>query len=80
MSVKQQLAERGVEVERREYDGNVEFVADLGPGQHASVDVVGETVIVVADGEQYDIEVGGNAQAFIKNGVLTIDVTDEVDA
>jgi len=80
MSVQQQLAERGFEVERREVDGGVEFVADLGRGQQATVDVVGETVIVVTGDEQYDIDVAADAQAFMKNGVLTIEVRDEVDA
>jgi len=81
MSVQQQLAEQGVEVERRAYDGEVAFVADLGPSEAATVNVVGETVIVVTDEEQYDINVEAkDAQAFIKNGVLTIEVSQEVDA
>jgi len=81
MSVQQQLAERGVEVERRECDGDVAFMADLGPSEAAAVDVVGETVIVVTGEEQYDIDVDAeDAQAFIKNGVLTIEVSQEVDA
>ncbi|MFB6084301.1 MAG: hypothetical protein ABEJ94_08665 [Halorientalis sp.] len=64
-------------VGRREYeDGSVLFVADLGVGREASVDVVGDTAIVVAGDEQYefDVEDGEDAQAFIKNGVLTVEV------
>ena len=44
-----------------------------------SVDIIGETVIVVGEGdEQYELDVPGVSQAFIRNGVLTIEV--EVDA
>ncbi|WP_299267816.1 DUF7127 family protein [Halorientalis sp.] len=73
---KQFRAEEGP-VGRREYDdGAVVFVADVGVGRDASVDVVGDMAIVVADGEQYefDIESGEEAQAFMKNGVLTVEV------
>lgn len=80
MNVKKQLAERGVEVVRREYDDRLELVADFGPAASVSVDVVDGTVIVV-DGElTYDIEVGSDAQAFIKNGVLTIEMKEEVQS
>ncbi|SEN83731.1 hypothetical protein SAMN05216388_1005168 [Halorientalis persicus] len=64
-------------VGRREYDdGAVVFVADVGVGRDTSVDLVGDTAIVVADGEQYefDVENGEDAQAFMKNGVLTVEV------
>ncbi|MFD1645728.1 DUF7127 family protein [Haloarchaeobius litoreus] len=44
-----------------------------------SVDVIGDTVVVVGGGtEQYELDVPGVSQAFIRNGVLTIEV--EVDA
>ncbi|WP_435358740.1 DUF7127 family protein [Haloarchaeobius sp. DFWS5] len=63
------------------YDGKHVVAADLGSmlGPAATVDVVGDTVIVVptGDSDQFEIEVPGPAQAFIKNGVLTIEV--EVD-
>ena len=64
-------------VGRREYDdGAVVFVADVGVGRDASVDLVGDTAIVVSDDEQYEFDVGEgeNAQAFMKNGVLTVEV------
>jgi hypothetical protein len=65
---------------RYEYDDSVVFVGDLGSVGDASVDVVGHTAIVVADGEQHDIELpGGASQAFIHNGVLTIEVTTELE-
>jgi hypothetical protein len=53
------------------------LVADLGPGGDASVDGVEDTAIVVADGDQYEFDVSGGEpgpEAFIKNGVLTIEV------
>jgi hypothetical protein len=62
----------------REYDDGTELlVADVGVGREASVDVVGETAIVVTGGDQYEFQLPGtaeDAQAFMKNGVLTIEV------
>lgn len=80
MNVKEQLVQRGVEVTRREYDDNTVLAADFGPAADVSVDVVGETVIVVDGQETYDIEVAGEVQAFIKNGVLTIEMREEAQA
>jgi hypothetical protein len=75
MSVRQQLSEQGLPVRRFEYDDQVELTADFGPGTEPSVDVVGGTVIVVADDGRYEVDAGGDAQAFIRNGVLTIEVS-----
>jgi hypothetical protein len=75
MSAGQQFAEHDVDVRRYEYDDGVVLAADFGYTESASVDVVGDTVIVVADGEQVDVEVDGDAQALINNGVLTIEVS-----
>ncbi|WP_225334418.1 DUF7127 family protein [Halomicrobium urmianum] len=59
-------------------DGTVVFAADVGAGPDASVDVVGRTVIVVADGEQYEFEVPAeDAEVLIRNGVLTVEVNEE---
>jgi hypothetical protein len=63
-----------VQLRRYEYDDRWIMVADVGPGRDASVDVLGETAIVVVDGEQYELDVDGNPRAFIRNGVLTIEV------
>jgi uncharacterized protein YlxW (UPF0749 family) len=73
MSAKQQLGDDAT-VRRYEYDDGAVLAADLGTERAASVDVLGETVIVVVDDEQYDLEVDGDADAFINNGVLTIEV------
>jgi len=76
MNVKEQLGAVDVGVSRREYEDRVEVVADFGPGTEASIDVVDGTVIVVVDDEQHELTVDGDAQAFIKNGVVTIEVNE----
>ncbi len=75
MTGRQQFAAQDVDVRRYEYDDSVVLAADFGYTESASVDVVDDTVIVVVDGEQYDVEIEGDAQAFIRNGVLTIEVS-----
>lgn len=77
MSLQEKLEKRGIEVGRREYGTHHELIADFGPSADVSVDVVGDTVIVVAGEETHDLTVDGSAQAFMKNGVLTIEVTQE---
>ncbi len=74
MTVKEQLAERDVTVRRFEYEDRTVLAADFGPHDDASVDVVGDTVIVVADDEQYELEVEGDTDVFMKNGILSIEV------
>jgi len=76
MKLQEQLSQRGIEAERREYGDGYELVADFGPAAELSVDVVDNTVIIVTDDETHDINVDGSAQAFIKNGVLSINVTE----
>jgi len=50
-----------------------EIVVDLGPSTDASVDVVEETVIIVTDADQHEIDLDTTPkQVFMKNGVLTI--------
>lgn len=79
-STKQQVGD--APLRQYEYDdGSIVFAADMGIVDDASVDVVGDTVIVVADGEQHDFEVpASDAQAFIRNGVLSVEVTEEVES
>jgi len=74
MTGTQQLAD-DVGLRRYEYDEETVLAADFGPGRDASVDVLDDAVIVVVDGEQYDLELSGDARAFIRNGVLTIEVS-----
>ncbi|MFC4407507.1 DUF7127 family protein [Haloarchaeobius iranensis] len=81
MNIQDFTAEDERFVRQYAYDDAHVVAVDLA-GEFAgtgSVDVIGETVIVVGDGaEQYELEVPGVSQAFIRNGVLTIEM--EVDA
>ena len=66
---------------RFEYEDNVVFAADVGPSDDASVDVVDGTVIVVTGDEQFeqDLPADVDARAFIRNGVLTIELSDPAE-
>ena len=68
-------------VRRYEYEDRTVVAADLGVADgDASVDVVDGTAIVVIDGgenavqEEFDLPAGRAAKAFIKNGIVTIEV------
>lgn len=63
-----------VGLRRYEYEDALVMAADVGTEHEASVDVVGDTVIVLVGDEQYELDVEGDARAFMKNGVLTIEV------
>lgn len=75
MSLEEQFSQQDIDVRRIEHEETVEFVADVGRAD-GTVEVVGDTAIVVSGGTQYDLALpeAGNAQAFMKNGVLTIEV------
>lgn len=45
-----------ITITRREHEDENVIVVDFGPGVEASVDVVGDVVIVVAGDEQYEFE------------------------
>jgi hypothetical protein len=74
MEIKEPFVDQGFPVQRAEYGDTVELVVDFGQEADPSVDVVDDTVIVIAGGKQYETEISGNAQAFISNGVLTLEV------
>lgn len=76
MNVQDQFEQQGIDVRHRETEAGTMVVADLGPATQSTVDVVGETAIIVTGEEQYEIEVPADAQAFITNGVLTIEVNE----
>jgi len=63
-------------IRRLDYEDATTFAADLGVS--GTVDVVGDTAIVVTDDDQYDIPLpeGETVTAFINNGVLTIEVKE----
>ncbi|SFS13074.1 hypothetical protein SAMN05216559_4192 [Halomicrobium zhouii] len=62
-----------VSITHREFEETAELTVDFGADAHASVDVVGDTAIVVADGEQYEFEVPEEATEVTTNdGMLII--------
>jgi hypothetical protein len=71
----QQFDEQDDTLSRYEYDDQIVYAADIGPGD-ATVDVVDSTVMLVRGDEQADFEVpeSGTAEATINNGVLTVTV------
>lgn len=76
MDIKSTLREQGIETHRFEYDDLTTFVVDFGVQSDATVDTVGDTAIVVVDGQQYDIDIDEGSQVFMNNGVLTIEVRE----
>jgi hypothetical protein len=72
----QQFTDREDRFARRyDYDDAVVVAADLDVTD-ASVDVLGDTVIVVrSDGEQFELTMPATpTRAFIRNGVLSIEM------
>ena len=62
-----------VTITRREYDEENVITVDFGPGVEASVDVVGETAIVVAGDRQFEFEIPADATEVTTNdGMLII--------
>lgn len=62
-----------VVITHREYDGETVITVDFGPGIEASLDVVGETVIVVAGDHQFEFERPAEATDITTNdGMLII--------
>lgn len=62
-----------VTITQREYDGTSELTVDFGPDVDATVDVVGDLAIVVADDEQYEFEVPDETSEISTNdGMLII--------
>ena len=79
MSLKHIAKPDGVFARRYEYDDEEVLVADLGVSGEATVDVLDDAAIVVFEDEddsrQVELELpNGEAEAFITNGVLTIEV------
>ncbi|WP_135852889.1 DUF7127 family protein [Halorussus salinus] len=79
MSLKHITERDDVFARRYEYEESELLAADLGVAGDASVDVLDDTAIVVFEGEEGPEQVefqlpDGEAEAFITNGVLTIEV------
>lgn len=82
MSLQQFIGNRDERILRQyDYDDGTVIVADLGVAdEDASIEVLDDVVLVVveSDGETEQAEIplpeGGDAKAFINNGVVTIEV------
>ena len=62
-------------VTHHETDGRKKVVADLGAAVDATVDVTDGLALVTVDGETTELELPGDPErAFIRNGVLTIEL------
>lgn len=73
MNDQQRFTREGEPITRYEYDDAIVFVAD--GGANASIDIVDGTAMFVVGGKQYDIDVPeGDAQAFMKNGIVGVEV------
>jgi len=77
MNTDQQLFD-DTPLRRFEYEDGVVLAADVGAASDASVDIVDETVILVAGDDQYEQPLPdvADADAFINNGVLTIELEE----
>ena len=71
----QHSADDGI-ARRYDYGDRLVFVADLGPGAEADVEVVdGEVVVVTPDGRRRTLDLPpGEVRAFNRNGVVTVEV------
>ncbi len=79
MSLKHITERDDVFTRHYEYDESEVIAADLGVAGDAAVDVLGDTAIVVFEGEEGPEQVelqlpDEGAEAFITNGILTIEV------
>lgn len=82
MTLEQFTREEGQVARRYEYDDATIMAVDFGTeATDASVDLVDDTVIVVLSDDQYEIDLPDrveNAHTFIKNGVLTVELEEEL--
>lgn len=75
MNEQQRFTREGAPIAKYEYEDSIIFVMDVGVGTEASVDVVDGTAMIVVAGKQYEFDVpAGDAQAFMKNGVVGVEV------
>ncbi|OVE84160.1 DUF7127 family protein [Natronolimnobius baerhuensis] len=82
MTLEQFTSDGGQVARRYEYDDATVLAVDFGTeAVDASADVADGTVIVIADDEQYEFDLpdgASDAHTFIKNGVLTIELEDDL--
>ncbi|MFW5955931.1 MAG: DUF7127 family protein [Halorhabdus sp.] len=75
MKLEQQMV-GDAEIRRFDYGDAITFAADLGVD--GEVDVVGDTAILITETGQYDISLPASEDvtAFMRNGILTIEVKE----
>ncbi|AFZ74818.1 DUF7127 family protein [Natronobacterium gregoryi] len=82
MTLEQFTDKDGQLARRYEYDDGAVLAVDFGSQREdAAVDVVDCTVIVVVGDEQYEIDLpesADDANTFIKNGVLTVELEGDL--
>ncbi|SDR08688.1 DUF7127 family protein [Natronobacterium texcoconense] len=81
MTLEQFTGEDGHLARQYEYDDGAVLAVDFGSQEEATVDLVADTVIVVIGEEQYEIdlpEAADDANTFIKNGVLTVELEGDL--
>ncbi|ELY79846.1 hypothetical protein [Natrinema pallidum] len=82
MTLDQFTPEEGQVARRYDYNDSTVMAVDFGTEQaDASVDIVDGTVIVVLDDDQYEIELppgATNSHTFMKNGVLTVELEEDL--
>ena len=62
-----------VTITRREYEDENAIIVDFGPGVDASLDIVGDTAIVVAGDRQFEFEIPeGATEVTTNDGMLII--------
>lgn len=67
------MEDEDVSITERDLDGETELTVDFGQDAHATVDVVGDTAIVVVDDDQYEFAVPDEATDVTTNdGMLII--------
>ncbi|WP_440771606.1 DUF7127 family protein [Natronorubrum sp. DTA28] len=82
MTLEQFTRNEGQLARQYQYDDSAVLAVDFGPhGIEATVDLVDDTVIVVADDQQYEFDLpdgADDAHTFMKNGVLTVEIEGDL--
>lgn len=75
MNDQQRFTSEKAPITQYEYDDAIMFVMDVGAGTDTSIDIADGTAMFVVGDKQYDIEIPeGDAQAFMKNGIVGVEV------
>ncbi|SDJ61543.1 DUF7127 family protein [Natronorubrum texcoconense] len=82
MTLEQFTRNEGQLARQYQYDDSSVLAVDFGAhGIEATVDLVDDTVIVVADDQQYEFDLpdgADDAHTFMKNGVLTVELEGDL--